>query len=103
MGHAANDFHALARHLTELHRVVRLGGDGLAEIRPYLVPVDIDRRHELDVTNVVAADHRMHEAGHKVGHLRVLVELDALDERRGAVADADDRNAYWIGQLGLPP
>ena len=98
VGHAAHDLDALLGHVAELHRVVGLGEDGLAEVLADLVLVDVDGGHELDVADVVAADDGMHEAGDEVGLLGVLVELHALDERRGAVADADDRYAYWIAQ-----
>jgi len=96
--HAARDLDALLRHVGELHRVVGLGEDGLAEVLAHLVLVDVDGGHELDVTHVIAAHHGVHETGDEVGLLGVLVELHALYERRGAVADADDRDAYWIAQ-----
>src|SRR5205085_9638864 len=38
----------------------------------------------------------MHEAGHEAARVGVLVVLDALEERVGAVADADDRDANTI-------
>jgi len=98
VGHAAGDGDALVGHVAELHGVVGRGEDGLAEVLAHLVLVDVDRGHELDVAHVIAADHRMHETGHEIGLPGVLVELHALHERRGAVADADDRNAYWIAQ-----
>ena len=41
----------------------------------------------------------MHEAGHELAGLGVVVVVDALDERRGAVAGADDGDAHlpaWL-------
>jgi hypothetical protein len=42
---------------------------------------------------VIAAEVDMHEARHELVGGRVLVVLDTLDERVGAVADADDRDS----------
>ena len=35
--------------------------------------------------------------GHPLGRIGVRVELDALDERRGAVAHSDDGHADLLG------
>ena len=61
--------------------------------RPTFVGVDVERGDELDVADVVAAEHDVHEAGHLVGRVGVLVVLEPLDEGAGAVADAGDRQA----------
>ena len=66
------------------------GGDRLAEVEPDLGGVDVERGDELDVADVVAAEHDVHEAGHVVGGVGVAVVLDALDEAARAVPDAGD-------------
>ena len=43
--------------------------------------------------DVVAAEVDVHQPGNELVLGGVLVELDALHQRRGAVADADDRYA----------
>jgi hypothetical protein len=42
---------------------------------------------------VVAAELDVHQAGYALVRIGVLVVLHALDERGGAVADADDGHA----------
>jgi hypothetical protein len=42
---------------------------------------------------VIATQVDVHEAGDLVARLRVAVVVDALHQRAGAVADADDRDA----------
>jgi hypothetical protein len=69
--------------------------------RADLLGVDVERGDELDVADVVAAELDVHEPGDGVGRVGVAVVLDALDERRGAVADADD--GYADGTHGLLP
>ena len=66
------------------------GEDGLAEVQPDLGRVDVEGRHELDVTDVVAAEGDVHQTRHGVARIGVAVVLDALDQRAGAVADAGD-------------
>ena len=44
----------------------------------------------------------MHEAGNELIRVRVLVVLDPLEERVGAVAHADDRDADLVFPTALP-
>src|SRR3954469_29723 len=105
--HAAVDGHAeVRRHLRELGRVVGVGPDGLPEVLADLRLVDVEGARELDVVDVVAAEIDVHEAGDFGRRVGVLVEVDALDEGRGAVAHADDRDAHLVvlvarGAVGL--
>ncbi len=64
---------------------------------PTFVGVDVERGGELDVADVVAAEVDVHEAGHALVGVGVAVVVDALHERGGAVADADDRDAHLLG------
>ena len=48
----------------------------LPRSRPTFVGVDVERGDELDVADVVAAEHDVHEAGHLVGRVGVLVVLE---------------------------
>jgi hypothetical protein len=99
---AAHDGHAELADLRELHRVVLAGPDGLAGVEANLLGVDIERGHELDVADVVAAEHHVHEAGHLVRWVGVLVVLEPLDEGVGAVADPGDRQAD-LAHGWMPP
>ena len=81
------------RHVADLDGVVLGGADRLGEVEADLLAVDVERGDELDVADVVVAELHVHQAGDGAGRVGVLVVLDALDERRGAVADADDGDA----------
>ena len=67
--------------------------DRVGEILADLALDDVERGRELDVADVVAAEVDVHEAGDELVVRRVLVVLDALEQRVRAVADADDRDA----------
>jgi hypothetical protein len=80
-------------HLGEADRVVDVGEQRLRRVEADLGGVDVERRHQLDVTDVVAAQLHVHQAGDPVGRIRVLVVGEALHERARAVAHARDREA----------
>ena len=92
MGHAALNGHAQTRDFGEAHGVVLARADRLREVEVDLAGIDVERRGELDVPDVVAAQPRAHEAGHEPVLGGVSVILDALDQRRRAVSDPDDGN-----------
>ena len=52
-------------------------------------------RRELDIADMIAAQVDMHQAGDLVVIFGVLVELDTLNQRGGAVAYADDCYTYF--------
>lgn len=78
------------RHVAELDGVVLAGTDGVREVETDLLRVDVEGGDELDVPHVVVAELDVHQTGHLAGRIGVLVVLDALDQRGGAVAHADD-------------
>ena len=84
------------RHVGELDRVVRVRPHRVGEVLADLVGGDVERGRELDVGDVVAAEVHVHQAGDELVVRRVLVVLHALDQRVGAVADADDRDADLV-------
>ena len=88
---------AEVRHVAELDGVVLPGEDRLAGVDAHLVGVDIERRHELDVADVVAAELDVHQTGHALVRVGVLVELDALEQRARAVADTSDGETNRFG------
>ena len=101
VGHAAVNGHAeLLRHRArtarELDRVVLARPDRLAEVLADLRRVDVERGGELDVAHVVAAEVDVHQARDALRAVGVAVVVDALDEGRGAVADADDGDAHLL-------
>ncbi len=88
------------RHvLGEPDRVVRLGEDRLGDVGADLLAVDVERGHDLDVADVVPAELDVHETRDLLRRVGVLVELQTLDERRGAVADADDRDTNLVHEM----
>jgi hypothetical protein len=99
--HAAvhGDPELLRGPVRELDRVVRVGPDRLAEVLADLRGVDVERGRELDVADVVAAEVDVHEARDLLRRIRVGVVVHALDERVGAVADADDGDADLVALI----
>ena len=93
VGHAAGDLDAGLLDVCELDGVVRLRPDRLREIHPHLALDDVEGGGELDVADVVAAEVDVHEPRHELLWIGVLVVLDALQQRVGAVPDADDGDA----------
>jgi hypothetical protein len=65
---------------------------GTIEVEPDLLGVHVERGDELHVAYVVLAELHMHQAGHGAVLVGVVVVLDALDQRRRAVPDADNGN-----------
>ena len=100
--HAAVDGDARLRHVGELDRVVRMRPDRVGEVLADLVRGDVERGRELDVADVVAAEVHVHEARDELVVRRVLVVLDPLEKRVGAVADADDGDAHLVLRARLP-
>ena len=91
--HAAVHVDAEVLDLLEDVRVVRLRVDRFGQVLADLVLVDVERRHELDVADVIPAEIDVHQARDEVGRLGVLVVVAALHQAAGAVADADDGDA----------
>ena len=84
------DRNAEARDVGEAGGVVRATVDRLAEVLADLGRVDVERAGELDVADVVAPKPGVHQPRDERVLGRVPVEVHALHERRGAVADTDD-------------
>ena len=87
----------------EPDRVVRLGEDRLGDVGADLLRVDVERGHHLDVADVVPAELDVHKTRDLLRRVGVLVVLQALDERRGAVADADDRDTNLVHEMRSLP
>ena len=83
---------------SSVNLIVLFWPDQIASERslPTLLGVDVERRRELDVADVVAAEVDVHEAGDGLVRVGVPVVVDALDEGVGAVADADDGDAHLL-------
>ncbi len=89
-GRPALHDHVGRRHIGDLDGVVLRGEDGVGQVEADLLGVHVERRHELDVANVVRAEPHVHEARYGRCVVGVVVVLDALDQRGRAVADADN-------------
>ncbi len=87
--------------IAELRSVIRRGEKGFREIATDLCRVDIEGRGEFGVTHVVPSQPGMHQAGDESGsHGRPYI-ANALDQRRGAVAYAND--GHTNGCHRVPP
>ena len=96
-GVAALDRDVELRDVADLDRVVLAGHDRLGQVAADLLRVDVERGHERDVPDVVAAEVDVHQPGHPGCGIGVLVVLHSLHQRRGAVADADNGDSYLVG------
>src|SRR3954463_9745320 len=81
------------RHVGEPDGVVGLGKDGFGDVRADLLRVDVERRDDADVADVVATELDMHQAGDRLVGVGILVVLQTLDQGRGAIAKPHDRDA----------
>jgi hypothetical protein len=76
--------------------------DRVGEVLADLVGRDVERRRELDVADVVAPEVDVHQARDELVVRRVLVVLHSLQQRVGAVADADESHAHAVVLTRLP-
>ena len=97
--HAARHGHIQLGHVGKLVRVVLPGEDRLAQILAHLLHVDVDRRAELHIADVIAAQRGVHDARNLGAFGGILVILHALHQRRRAVADADNGDTHFLGFL----
>ena len=95
--------HSQLGHVAELHCVVGFRPDGLAQIQSDLGSVHVEGGHGLDVVDVVAPEHYVHQARNMVVGLSVGVVIQALHQRTGAVANTGDGDADGIAHSGCPP
>src|SRR5713101_535573 len=100
--HAALDLDAAARNVSELHGVVGTGEDRLGQVEPDLLLVHVERGDELDVADVIATEVHMHQPGNEALGRGVAVVVDALHERRRAVADTHYRDTDLAVVLTVP-
>jgi hypothetical protein len=63
MGHAAHDRGIQVRDVRELVGIVRFGEDGFGKVFADLGDVHVNAERELDITDVIAAEPRVHDAG----------------------------------------
>ena len=88
--------HAGGRHIADADRVVLRGIDRVGEIGSDLLGIDVECGHEVHITHVIRPERDMHEPGNSALGVGILVVLDPLHERGGAVPDADDGDADLI-------
>ena len=99
VGHAPLYRHAQVRHVGELHRVVRMGENGLAQVLAHLVGAHVEGGRELDVADVIAAQVGVHQAGNELVPRGAPVILHALYQGRGTVAHADDGHSDFAAHV----
>ncbi len=95
--HAAMDRHAQVRHVGELDGVVLARPDRFAQVFADFFDVDVKRGAEFNVTDVIIA--QTGRASGREWYLRASHSGNktTLNERISAVADANNRNADFLG------
>ena len=66
--------------------------DRLGEVVPHFSACNVERGDAFDVADMVAAEIEMHQTGDRDLAGGAAVKLDPLDQRGGAIPDANDRH-----------
>src|SRR4029079_18422858 len=85
VGDTALDDDAGGGHVSDLDGVVLGGDDGLGQVEADLLGIHVEGGNERDVVDVVVAELDVHQTGHDGLRVSVLVVLDSLYQRAGAV------------------
>jgi hypothetical protein len=96
MGHTTNYRYIQVGYVEELEGIVRVGVDGLRKILSDLRVHDIDRCAEFNIAHMVSAQIYMHQTRDSVCFGGIAVEMDTLHQRRGTVANANDRDTNFF-------
>jgi len=96
MGHTADNRYVLLGNVAEFVGIVGVRENSLREVFADLGVDHVDGRGEFYIIDVISAEVDMHQTGDAVGVFGVLVELHALNERRGAVTYAYNSNTYFF-------
>jgi hypothetical protein len=99
-GRSAVHLDALWENVGETGRIVWFCKDCFGDVAIDLVLVDVESGRDLDVLQTIAADLGVHQAGRRFVSGGVRIELQALNERRGAVANPDDTDTYLAPRRG---
>src|ERR1019366_4055084 len=94
VGDSALDSDAGGRHVGDINGVVLGGVDGIGQVKADLRGIHVESSDELDVVDVVLPELDVHQAGDGGVRVRILVVLDSLNQRAGAVSHANDCDAH---------
>jgi hypothetical protein len=90
MGHAPGYFNPQGWHLTEPVGIVRGSIDGLREVLAYLILINIDSGHKLNVPDMIAPQINMHQTGDGILLFGITVVLHSLYQRGSTVPDSNN-------------
>ncbi len=93
MGHAAANFDAGRGNIRETARVVGRSEDSLGQIFIDLIGIDIEGGAELNIAHMITAEVHVHEPWNEFFLVGIPVIFDPLNQRRSAIADADESDA----------
>ena len=88
MGHTPFNLDTGWRYIIEIKGVVGWRNDCLCQILADLIFINIEGGDEVDITYVIAAEIDVHQSGDEFNILCFLIEMNALHQRRTAVADS---------------
>src|SRR5690606_41461237 len=89
----ALDRHAEFRHVGEGAGVVRRGEQRFGKIATDFLCVDVECARDLDIRDVIPADHRVHQSWNDLVGIGIAIVRQPLNERGGTVPGADDADA----------
>ena len=70
--------------------------DRLGDVAADLAGVDVERRRNFHVADVVSAELAVHQPGHRLVGARIAVIGKSLHERGGAISHADNADTHRL-------
>src|SRR3954447_14948911 len=95
---SASDRYSHRRDVGETVGIVRSFPKRVGNILADLAGIDVERRGDLDVADVITADAGVHQPGHRLVRFRFLVVAQPLNERTGTISNTDNAYAYLAGR-----
>ncbi len=81
---------------------IRRGENRLGGVQAHFAAVDIECGHDFDVPRLIGTDLPVHQPDIGAVAGRIPIEVDALEERTGAVPHADNGNSDFVHRTKSP-
>jgi hypothetical protein len=73
-------------HLTKLEGIIGFGKNGSGQVLTYLVLINIEGSHEINIADMIPAEIDMHKSRYKFILFCFLIVVNALNQGRGTIA-----------------